>query len=142
MRAGQQVAAAVASERQVGEVDAGDRFGEDDRDVAHAAVARVGSHRSDRRSRRGGLDGPRVARVGGEQVARRVADVRSAGGQRERVAAGRSGERRQIAERPSQAAVARRERFRTGQQVAAAVASQREVADVESRDRLAEADRD
>ena len=53
----------------------------------------------------------------------------------------RAGQAAQVAERKGHAAVAAAQRLRTGEQVAAAVAGQREVGEIEAGDCLAEGDR-
>ena len=133
--------AAVASQCEVGDVHAGDALVETDRDRPCIRVARVGSHIDDVRCRCRRIDDPRIARVRCERVRRGVRDPGTARREREQVRPRRAGDAAQVTERPSHV-VAGRQCLRGGQQVAAAVTSQHEIADREAEHRFAEADRD
>ena len=145
LRAGQQIRTrsrtGVASQREVAQIEAGDRRAEGDCHRIDRAVAWAGDGR-DRRGRGGRIDGPGLRRVRGERVARGVEDARSARGERQRVIPFGSRQRSQITERVRYAAVARRQRLRAGQQVRAAVASQLQVTQIKAGDHFGERDRD
>ena len=146
MRAGKQVDAGartgVASQTQVREVEAGDDLVEADRDGVDGRVAWVGRDFADDCAGRGAVERPGFGRVRNERVRRGVGDSGTARGEREREGSLRVRDARQIAECVGHAAVARRQRLRAGEQVTAAVASQRQVSEVEAGDDLVERDRD
>ena len=145
LRAGEQIRSAVASQRQVGEIEAGHRFAEDDRDAADRAVARIRRDGGDRTGERSCVGRPRVARVAGERVPCRIDDVGTARGERHNVTSLRAGERGQAADDVGDV-VARIERLAAGEQVAArsrtGVACERQIAQVESGYCFGEDDRD